>query len=86
MIEKNVKIINETGLHARPASQFVEKASRFKSRVFIEKDGRKVDAKSIIGVLGLGAGKGSIVKIIAEGDDEQEAVDELVKLLHSFEE
>jgi len=85
MIEKNVKIINETGLHARPASQFVEKASRFKSRVFIEKDGRKVDAKSIIGVLGLGAGKGSIVKIIAEGDDEQEAVDELVKLLHSFE-
>lgn len=86
MVEKTVEITNKTGLHARPAAQFVEKASKFKSEITIEKDGKQVDAKSIIGVLGLGAGQGSQIKITAEGEDEQQAVDALVELLNSFEE
>ncbi len=86
MVVKTVKITNKTGLHARPAAQFVEKASKFKSKITIEKDGKQVNAKSIIAVLGLGIGLSSQIKITAEGEDEQQAVDALVELLNSFEE
>ncbi|MBO8162005.1 MAG: HPr family phosphocarrier protein [Thermosipho sp. (in: Bacteria)] len=85
MIQKTVEILNRTGLHARPAAKFVEKASKFKSKITIEKDGKKADAKSILSVLGLGVGKGSKIKITAEGEDEQQAVEQLVELLNSFE-
>jgi len=86
MIQKTVEILNKTGLHARPAAKFVEKASKFKSKITIEKDGKKADAKSILSVLALGVGQGSKIKITAEGEDEQKAVEQLVKLLNSFEE
>jgi phosphocarrier protein len=84
MIHKTVEILNRTGLHARPAAEFVEKASKFKSKITIEKDGKKADAKSILSVLGLGVGQGSKIKITAEGEDEQQAVEQLVELLNSF--
>jgi len=84
MIQKTVEILNRTGLHARPAAEFVEKASKFKSKITIEKDGKKADAKSILSVLGLGVGQGSKIKITAEGEDEQQAVEQLVELLNSF--
>lgn len=86
MIQKTVEILNKTGLHARPAAKFVEKASKFKSKITIEKDGKKADAKSILSVLGLGVRQGSKIKITAEGEDEQKAVEQLVELLNSFEE
>ncbi|MDI3535114.1 MAG: phosphocarrier protein HPr [Thermosediminibacterales bacterium] len=86
MIQKTVEILNKTGLHARPAAKFVEKANKFKGKITIEKDGKRADAKSILGVLGLGVGQGSKIKITAEGEDEQEAVEQLVELLNSFEE
>jgi len=81
MIEKTVKILNKIGLHARPAAEFVEKANTFKSKISVEKDGKKVNAKSIVEILTLGARYGSSIKITAEGEDEEEAVEELIKLL-----
>lgn len=86
MISKVVEIVNECGLHARPASEFVEKAQSFKCNVFIEKDGKKFDAKSILGVLALGAKKGSKVTITTEGDDEEKALSQLIECINSFEE
>ena len=81
MFKKNVTLQNETGLHARPASLFVKEASRFSSNVTVIKDGKKYNAKSIMGVLSMGAGKGTNLTIQAEGDDEKEAVDTLVQLV-----
>ncbi len=81
MIQRNVKISNKLGLHARPAAEFVEKANTFKSRISVEKDGKKVNAKSIIEILTLGAKYGCSIKITAEGEDEAEAVEALAKLL-----
>lgn len=85
MVEKKVRVVNKTGLHARPATQFVEKARQFKSKIVIEKNGSKADAKSILGILSLGLSQGTEIKILAAGEDEQEAVEELVELLNSFE-
>ncbi len=84
MIEKSFVIKNETGLHARPASQFVQKAISFKSAVKVKKDNKEANAKSIISVLSLGAGKGSEIKLIIDGVDEQEAATGLLELLDSF--
>ncbi len=81
MLEKEVTIKNETGLHARPATLFVKKASSFSADIEITKDDKTVNAKSIMGVMSLGAGKGSKVKLKAEGDDEQEAIEALVELI-----
>lgn len=83
MIEKSILILSKTGLHARPATQFVQAASRFKSKIKVSKDGREVDAKSIISVLSLGAGKGTEITCKAEGEDEQAAIDALVALIQS---
>ena len=83
MIEKRILIANQTGLHARPAAQFVQAAAKFKSRVMISKAGREVDAKSIISVLSLGAGKGTEITLKAEGEDEGAAIDALVALIQS---
>ncbi len=74
-------ITNEVGLHARPAAQFVQAAKTFKSKVSVAKGNQKVDAKSIIGVLSLGAGKGATVVIEASGEDEAKAVAALKKLI-----
>lgn len=86
MVEKSFEIKNETGLHARPASLFVQKAAKYKSSIKLLKDGKEANAKSIISVLSLGASKGSEIKIMATGEDEQEAVNGLVELLDNLEE
>jgi phosphocarrier protein HPr len=86
VVTKEVIVKNSTGLHARPATLLVKKASSFKSDVSIEFNGRKANVKSLIGVLSLGVTKNSNVKVIASGDDEGLAVDEVVKLIESLEE
>lgn len=86
-MECEVKIINKLGLHARAASLFVKEAERFKCRVEMEKDGVKVNAKSIMGILMLAAPIGSRVKVITTGDDEKECMDALLELINNkFEE
>lgn len=86
MICKEVVVKISTGLHARPATLLVKKASSFKSDVSIEFNGKKANVKSLIGVLSLGVTKDSNVKVIATGDDETLAVEEVVKLIQSLEE
>ena len=76
-------ITNNIGLHARPATFFIQKANTFKSSVWIEKDDRKVNAKSLLGVLSLGIAKGMVVTLIADGIDENEAVDGLINLVQT---
>ena len=83
MISKEVTIQKTEGLHARPATFFIQKANEFKSSVWVEKDERKVNAKSLLGVLSLGITKGTSMAIIADGADEQEAVTTLVNLIAS---
>ncbi|HJD00721.1 HPr family phosphocarrier protein [Candidatus Arthromitus sp. SFB-turkey] len=80
-----VKISNSTGLHARPATLLVKKASSFKSDISIESNGKKVNAKSLIGILSLGATKDTEITVITSGEDEVEAVNELVKLIETLE-
>jgi phosphocarrier protein len=84
LIQRTLKVVNKTGLHARPAAKFVETANRYNSRITVQKKDRKADAKSIIGILGLGASKGSIITITAEGEDESIAVETLAALINSF--
>lgn len=81
MIEKEVDITNKVGLHARPASLLVEAAHKFRSRIWIEKDGQVSDGKNIMSLLLLSADKGSSIKIRAEGSDAAEAVQTLVQLV-----
>ena len=78
---KDIKIINDLGLHARPASILVEKASQFESKIFILKEELRVNAKSIMGVLMLAASQGTVLTFVAEGSDAQEAIDDLEKLV-----
>lgn len=82
MNSKAVTIINKLGLHARAAAKLVGLASRFDAEVFVEKSSAKVNGKSIMGVMMLAAGKGSEIKIIAEGPDEAAAVEALVQLVN----
>ncbi|WP_102344915.1 HPr family phosphocarrier protein [Bacillus sp. Marseille-P3661] len=77
MIEKNITVKLKTGLQARPAALFVQEANRFSADVFLEKDGKKVNAKSIMGLMSLAVGSGVEVKLIADGNDEKEAVNAL---------
>ncbi|CAA7600119.1 Phosphotransferase system, HPr histidine phosphorylation site [Acididesulfobacillus acetoxydans] len=83
MRTETVTILNETGLHARPASLFVQTASRFKAEVSLEKSGKRVTAKSILGVLSLGVTQGDQVVLTCVGPDEEEALGQLVELVHS---
>ncbi|QTL97649.1 HPr family phosphocarrier protein [Iocasia frigidifontis] len=80
-VEKKVKITNETGLHARPASKFVQKAGGFNSEIIAILNDREVNAKSILGILSLGASKGKEIILKAEGTDEEMAIKELVNYL-----
>lgn len=77
MVEKQVEVKLRTGLQARPAALFVQEATRFSSDVYIEKDGKKVNAKSIMGLMSLAINSGAEIKLIAEGSDEQEALEAL---------
>lgn len=79
MIEKKVKIINNAGLHTRPAATIVKLAAKYKCEFFIYKDGLSINGKSIIGVMTLAAAKGSELMLTFNGDDEQDAAEEIVK-------
>ncbi|CDQ19267.1 catabolite repression HPr-like protein [Halobacillus karajensis] len=74
MIERTITIELETGLQARPAAQFVQEANKFSADVFIEKDEKRVNAKSIMGLMSLAVGTDEEIKLIADGSDEEEAV------------
>lgn len=78
-----IELKNETGLHARPASMFIKEASKYSSNIKVVKDGIEYNGKSIMGILSMGAGKGSKLTIIAEGKDEMKAVEALKDLIES---
>ena len=83
MFMKGTMVNNKVGLHARPATFFIQKANEFKSSVWVEKDDRRVNAKSLLGVLSLGIVKGTAIKLIADGPDEEAAINALVDLINS---
>ena len=83
MISKDFTINNKLGLHARPSAQLTQIAGRYESEVFIARNGRRVNAKSIMGVMMLAAGHGSTVTVDAEGPDEQQAIDAIGVLIES---
>lgn len=83
MYVKDVIVQNQVGLHARPATFFIQKANEFKSSIWVEKNERRVNAKSLLGVLSLGIVGGTTIKIIADGVDEEQAVEGLVELVQS---
>ena len=83
MYTKDVEVKNQVGLHARPATFFIQRANEFKSSIWVEKEDRRVNAKSLLGVLSLGIMGGTTIRILAGGPDEETAVDELVKLVES---
>ena len=83
MVSSEVAVQNSVGLHARHATFFIQRANEFKSSIWVEKDERRVNAKSLLGVLSLGIVKGTSISIIADGSDEEEAVKTLVELIES---
>ena len=83
MISRSVTIRNSQGLHARPATFFIQKANSFKSSIWVEKEDCRVNAKSLLGVLSLGIVKGTTITLIADGADETDAVAGLVALVES---
>lgn len=83
MVKTDVTITNNIGLHARPATFFIQKANSYKSLIWIEKEDRKINAKSLLGVLSLGIAKGMTVTISADGADEADAVKGLSDLINT---
>ena len=83
MYTKEVVLQNSIGLHARPATFFIQKANEFQSAIWVERNDRRANAKSLLGVLSLGIVKDAKITISAEGSDEVEAVDALVNLIHA---
>lgn len=83
MYKADAVLRNETGLHARPASQFISEASKYKSKVMVVKDGKEYNGKSIMGIMSMGAYKDDKITITAEGEDEVQAVEALKKLVES---
>lgn len=83
MCTKNVVVNNQVGLHARPATFFIQKANEFKCSIWVELEDRRVNAKSLLGVLSLGIVKGTEISLIANGADEEEAVEALAALISS---
>ena len=81
MISRGVTICNSVGLHARPATFFVQKANSYKSSIWVEKEDCRVNAKSLLGVLSLGIVKGTTITLIADGQDESEAITGLCDLI-----
>ena len=81
MPSKEITVSNKLGIHARPAAQIVKMASEFKAEIRVEKDGEEVDGKSIMGLMMLAAGHGSVLKMIAEGPDADEALQSLEDLV-----
>lgn len=83
MVEKQVQVKLKTGLQARPAALFVQEANRFSSDIFLEKDGKKVNAKSIMGLMSLAVSSGVSVNLIANGKDEKEALAKLTEYIQN---
>lgn len=83
MVSKEVEVANKVGLYARPATFFIQKANEFSSTILVEKEERKVNGKSLLGILSLGITQGTIIKIIADGPDEQDALNSLSELVSS---
>ena len=83
MFTKELTIKNEVGLHARPATYFIQKANEFKSGIWVEKEERRVNAKSLLGVLSVGIMQGTTITLIADGSDEQAAVESLSTLVEN---
>ena len=83
MQQRDVEIVNKLGLHARPSARLTQLASSFKSKVFMSRNGRRVNAKSIMGVMMLAAAKGSTVTLETDGEDEVAAIDALAALIES---
>ena len=83
MFNKEVLVKNQAGLHARPATFFIQKANEFKSQIWVERNERRVNAKSLLGVLSLGILGDTEIKIIADGPDEEAAVTALAELIES---
>ncbi len=81
MLRRELVISNKTGLHARPAAMFVQKANKFTSSILIEKDGKEINAKSIVSVLAAGIGSGAKVTLVIDGEDEKAAEKDLVQLV-----
>lgn len=80
-LSKELVVINKLGIHARPAAQFVKVANRFEAEIFVEKDGERVNGKSIMGLMMLAAGPGSKLTVFAEGDDAAKALADLESLI-----
>ena len=83
MTSKEVVVNNQVGLHARPATFFIQKANEYKSSIWVEKEDRRVNAKSLLGVLSLGIVKGTGITLIADGPDEEEAISTLEGMIES---
>ncbi len=83
MISREIEIVNKLGLHARASAKLTQLAARYKSEVWMTRNDRRVNAKSIMGVMMLAAGKGSVVTLDTEGPDEQECMDALVELIEA---
>ena len=83
MYTREITVKNEVGLHASPATYFIQKANEFKSGIWVEKEERRVNAKSLLGVLSLGIVQDTAITLIADGVDEKEAVDALVDLIEN---
>lgn len=83
MVEKQFTITDEAGMHARPASALVGAVSKFKSDITIEHNGKKVNLKSILGVMSLGVPSGSVVTIAADGEDENEAIEKATDVMNT---
>lgn len=81
MVEKKVEVKLKTGLQARPAALFVQEANRFSSDIFLERDGKKVNAKSIMGLMSLAVSTGATITLMADGSDEQEALEQLAEYI-----
>ncbi|MFO8065838.1 MAG: HPr family phosphocarrier protein [Spirochaetota bacterium] len=87
MTERDITIKNRAGIHARPAALIVQTAGRYDSDIYFRKDSEEISAKSIMGIITLGAGYNSVLKVVADGPDEEEAVDAVASLFESrFEE
>jgi len=84
MIKEKVEIINKLGLHARASTKLTKTASQFNSNIWITRNGKRVDAKSIMGVMMLAASKGSVIELEADGNDEAEAIEALKMLINNY--
>ena len=83
MYTQEVTVTNEVGLHAKPATYFIQKANEFQSGIWVEKDERRVNAKSLLGILSLGIVQNTTITLIADGSDEEAAIAALVELIHN---